>query len=99
MRRQLVILAVLLAPALGAATTRPSAAVDPASCVTAECHVNIKAAAVLHGPTANNSCLACHEVIDPAVHTFRPTRSGPELCTYCHEFDVSAIPVIHKPVA
>jgi predicted CXXCH cytochrome family protein len=77
---------------------RPAGAIDPAGCVTSDCHVAVKSGASLHGPVANNACEACHEPIDLSKHTYRLTRDGAELCTYCHEFDVSDMPVVHAPV-
>lgn len=79
-------------------TTRPTAPIDPSSCVTAECHANIKTSKVLHGPVSSNTCESCHETIDAQKHTYRILRAGADLCTYCHEFNVSAMPVQHKPV-
>jgi predicted CXXCH cytochrome family protein len=80
------------------ATDRPTEAVEPKDCVTAECHADIKSAKVLHGPVAASACDACHELTDPAAHTFTIARAGADLCTYCHEFTVTTFPVVHKPV-
>jgi predicted CXXCH cytochrome family protein len=70
---------------------------DP-SCVTEECHVSVKAFAYLHGPVAMNGCSVCHELVDEEQHTFTLLRADKELCTYCHEFDVTATAVVHEPV-
>jgi predicted CXXCH cytochrome family protein len=79
-------------------TTKPNTLVDQASCVTLECHANIKSSPILHGPVGANTCDACHDTVDVQAHTYKLSRKNAELCTYCHEFDVSAMPVIHKPV-
>lgn len=67
------------------------------SCVTAECHVAIKSYDVVHGPVAADACGVCHELVDEKTHQFKILRDRQELCTYCHEFDVDAMPVIHAP--
>jgi predicted CXXCH cytochrome family protein len=78
---------------------RPNTPIAQANCVTAECHVNVKASKQLHSPIVSNSCNSCHETVDAKAHTYSIKRQKAELCTYCHEFDVSKMPVVHKPVA
>jgi predicted CXXCH cytochrome family protein len=92
---------ILTSGASGATTAprKPDKPVELANCVTAECHANIKASTIIHGPIAANACDACHEVLDASKHTFTTTRQKAELCTYCHEFNVEGMPVVHKPVA
>ncbi|WP_428937943.1 cytochrome c3 family protein [Fontivita pretiosa] len=80
------------------ATTRPSGVIEPKDCVSSQCHANIKASKLLHGPVAADACDACHQLVDPATHKFGLWREQAELCTYCHEFDVADMPVVHKPV-
>jgi predicted CXXCH cytochrome family protein len=92
-----IIAATLLAGLGAAPASRPTVAVDPANCVSSDCHPGIKSSKATHGPVAASTCDACHEVVDVAAHTYRLKRDGADLCTYCHEFDVSAMPVIHKP--
>ncbi len=67
------------------------------SCVTSECHVAIKSYDVVHGPVAIDACGICHELTDEEKHEFKVAREGAALCTYCHEFDVDAMPVVHEP--
>ncbi len=67
------------------------------SCVTDECHAAIKSYDVVHGPVAIDACGVCHESIDEGEHLFAIVRDRQELCTYCHEFDVDAMPVVHTP--
>lgn len=98
MKRILLLVLLCASPGLAGPASRPTVAVNPSGCVTADCHANIKSSKVVHGPVANNTCDACHEVLDVEAHTFSVTRQGADLCTYCHEFDVSAAPVVHKPV-
>jgi predicted CXXCH cytochrome family protein len=74
---------------------RPTTA--SASCVTSECHVAIKSYQVVHGPVAIDACGVCHKIVDEEKHLFTVMRDRQELCTYCHEFDVNAMPVIHTP--
>src|SRR3989304_2914994 len=60
---------------------RPSREVDPAGCVTPECHADVKAYKVLHGPVAANTCDACHTLTIAKAHTFEVTRQKADLCT------------------
>jgi predicted CXXCH cytochrome family protein len=83
----------------GALVSRPNAAVDPANCVTAECHANVKQHKAIHGPVNVNACDACHKPLDVKAHTFELTRQGADLCTFCHQpLDLKGAPVVHKPV-
>ncbi len=79
-------------------TARPTYEVEPTNCVTANCHADVKAYRVLHGPVAANTCDACHRPTGAKAHTFELSRQKAELCTYCHEFDTGAMPVVHAPV-
>ncbi|HSV13969.1 MAG TPA: cytochrome c3 family protein, partial [Tepidisphaeraceae bacterium] len=79
-------------------TTRPTTLIEQKDCVTSKCHANVKSTAVLHGPVATDNCDACHSLNDVRKHTFTVPRTKAELCTYCHEFSVAAMPVVHKPV-
>lgn len=87
---------------LGAA---PLWAVDPPtveaplnSCVTAECHADVKDHAVLHGPVNVDGCDACHTLTDPATHRYELARPANELCRFCHQVDWSGAPVVHEPM-
>jgi predicted CXXCH cytochrome family protein len=77
---------------------RPTRAIEPGSCVTAECHSEVKAYPVLHGPVNVNTCDACHRLTSAKAHTFELARQKAELCTFCHEFDTGMLPVVHAPV-
>ena len=77
---------------------KPTAAVARESCVTAQCHADVKNYKVLHGPVNVNACDACHKSVDPAKHTFELARSKTETCTFCHQIDTKAAAVVHKPV-
>jgi predicted CXXCH cytochrome family protein len=81
------------------AVVKPDHAVDPAGCVTAECHASVKAYAAIHAPITMNACDNCHKLVDVATHKYEVRRQGAELCTYCHEFNVTGVPVVHMPVA
>jgi predicted CXXCH cytochrome family protein len=77
---------------------RPTYEVEPANCVTSECHADIKAYPILHGPVIINTCDACHKPTGAKAHTFELARQKADLCTYCHEFNTGMLPVVHKPV-
>lgn len=87
------------APAAATKAPRPTEAIEPKGCVTAECHANVKSSRVVHGPLVVDACDSCHTLTSAKDHTFVPARQGAELCTFCHEFDVSRMPVVHAPVA
>jgi predicted CXXCH cytochrome family protein len=79
---------------------RPNTATaDPADCTSAQCHADLKAYRVVHGPVSQNGCDACHSLSDPEHHRFELVRQGEAMCTYCHTFDGSHMPVVHQPVA
>jgi predicted CXXCH cytochrome family protein len=65
--------------------------------VTTECHTKTVAGRVLHGPTAQRQCDACHVVTDVQKHTYRLVVGKADLCGYCHT--QSERTVVHKPVA
>jgi predicted CXXCH cytochrome family protein len=77
---------------------RPTEPIAEASCVTAECHANIKSFPALHGPVNVNTCNACHALVDAKKHSYELPRQKSEMCTYCHEFDTGDMPIVHKPV-
>jgi predicted CXXCH cytochrome family protein len=74
---------------------RPTGPVD--SCFTTECHTKQMAGRVLHGPTAQQRCEACHIVDDLKKHTYKLIVEKQRLCSYCHT--QSERSVVHKPVA
>jgi predicted CXXCH cytochrome family protein len=93
-----VLLLLTAGHAAGSQLERPQGPVDPAGCVTAECHSNIKSHRVVHGPVNVNACDACHKAVDPAQHTFELVRDETQLCTFCHQLDLPETGVIHKPL-
>src|SRR5436189_5073180 len=77
MKRCAIILVAMLtlafASAASAQTTKPAkptAAVANASCVTSECHKDVKDYKVIHGPVNVNACDACHKLEDAKQHKF-----------------------------
>lgn len=56
------------------------------SCVTAECHGDVKEHEFLHGPVNMTQCEPCHISIDNR-HEFRPAAEGTALCQTCHEIE------------
>jgi predicted CXXCH cytochrome family protein len=85
-------------PTTQAAVARPTQEVPQASCVTAQCHTDVKNFKVLHGPVNVNACDSCHTVVDAKAHTFKLARAERDLCTFCHEMNLADAPVVHKPV-
>ncbi len=82
-----------------AAPAKPIGPIEPANCVTAECHAGVKDHKMVHGPVNVGACDACHTPVDPAQHTFKLAREGGELCTFCHQIQTQGMKVVHKPVA
>ncbi len=74
---------------------RPTGPVE--TCVTSDCHTRVMAGRVLHGPTAQKQCEACHVDADVKKHTYGLVVPIFELCSYCHV--QSERSVVHKPVA
>lgn len=97
--RGIILIMIMTATARAAPATRPTTPIAPGSCVTAECHANVKAYKVVHGPVNVDACDACHKATDDSRHEFALARPQTEVCTFCHQLDVSNMPVVHKPVA
>ena len=100
LRQALLISASLLAAFLfpfpsHASGDRPMGPVS--SCVTAECHGDVLRGSVLHAPTAQRRCLACHQLTDAAAHEFTLTVPPRRLCTLCHVQSYRTF--IHEAVA
>ena len=81
-----------------AAAPKPTKAVPRESCVSAQCHADVKNYRVIHGPVNVNACDACHTLTDEANHTFTLQRAKTETCTFCHQIDTHGDAVLHKPV-
>ncbi|HVT88698.1 MAG TPA: cytochrome c3 family protein [Tepidisphaeraceae bacterium] len=79
-------------------TTKPSRVMPMPSCVTSQCHAEVKEYKVVHGPVNVNACDACHKLVDPKEHKFELSRDKTATCTFCHQVDTSNKAVVHKPV-
>src|SRR5690606_7579552 len=68
------------------------------SCITADCHGDLRGRDFLHGPLNLNQCQPCHIPVDNR-HVFQK-RSADEgsVCLICHETP-AAQPVVHAPFA
>ncbi len=92
----LAIGALALGAAPAPATPQPTAAPAPArhapttlapgtSCITAGCHKDLVSRPTVHPPAAQkNGCGMCHEQ-QGDKHAFKPTATGADLCTICHQ--------------
>jgi len=67
------------------------------SCVSAECHGDIKGSEFLHGPVNLMQCEPCHVPIQ-GRHEFTPVAKGQALCQTCHEVEAPKS-VVHAPFA
>ena len=85
--------------ATGSTAPPPTTELPRESCVTAECHPGVKGKTYVHGPVQVNGCDACHSLTDAATHSFEPVRDRHELCSLCHDPDVSMGTFVHEPFA
>ena len=59
-----------------------------AVCITADCHVTLGKASVVHQPVADGDCTACHRFTGkphPGAGSVVLVAKGRELCLGCHE--------------
>ena len=75
----------------------PTSLEEDSSCLAAECHDTLSAGASVHNPVAEESCDACHEQDDEAVHTFTYPDEGAELCYGCHK-SMTKDKFVHAPL-
>jgi predicted CXXCH cytochrome family protein len=69
----------------GAPVGLPPAHRVEGGCATAECHTVLLSGAFVHGPTAQQQCEYCHQLVDAQSHRFRLTSREPDLCYECHD--------------
>jgi predicted CXXCH cytochrome family protein len=82
-------------PAASGSANRPTTAQK--TCVTPECHAGYAQKPYVHGPVSLGDCKSCHEQEDAAAHMYKLSRSGRDLCEYCH-LDVMTAKNIHDPL-
>ena len=73
-----------------------------AACVTADCHVALGKAAVVHPPVADRDCAACHVATGqphPGAGSIAPAAKGRDLCLNCHDDPAKGQLFVHPPVA
>lgn len=90
-----VLVAAVVAGRAAGAAKAPDGPDSP-SCLTDECHADLKEPAHLHGPLKNGLCNQCHEP-NPPGHKFKLANTQPALCTSCHP-NVADKEHIHDPV-
>lgn len=98
MKRYVSIITVVICTSLCLGVDKPTTEIKPESCVTAECHANVKRHNVLHGPVNVNACDACHTLVDAQAHTYKPAREQAETCTFCHVIEVPEGATMHEPL-
>ncbi len=91
-----VVLAVVLAAAAGGAGAQQRPTERTESCVSGGCHAKIVTHPVMHGPAAQQKCMACHAYDEPREHRFRLAEPQADLCTTCHVFPHRTY--AHEPV-
>ncbi len=90
------VLCVVLAT--GALAVEPPAErVARDSCVTAECHADVKSFEHLHGPVYVNACDSCHVLTDVASHEYELARPAEEICVFCHVVETPEDMLVHEP--
>ena len=92
------IIMLVLCTTLCMGLDKPTTEIKPESCVTADCHANVKDHKVLHGPVNVNACDACHTLVDAKAHTYKLAREKAETCTFCHVIEVPEGATLHEPL-
>jgi predicted CXXCH cytochrome family protein len=95
-RASAIVAASLVAAAVSgfAAQVRPTGSTE--TCVSVACHPKIVTHKVMHGPVAQQKCMACHVYDDPEAHRFSLAEPSGRLCTTCHVFQTRTY--AHEPV-
>ncbi len=83
----------------GSTAPAPTTELPREGCVTAECHPGVKEHPFLHGPLRVNGCDGCHELTDPAEHSYRYLGEREEMCALCHIPETIDAPFTHEPFA
>ena len=92
----LALLAGVLVPAGRAQTVDPSQIQLGPTCITSECHADLRESEFLHGPVNLGQCAPCHEPINNR-HVFQPMPAlMSESCYTCHE-QVAPQAHVHQP--
>jgi DmsE family decaheme c-type cytochrome len=73
------------------------------SCMTSQCHGDLKERKYVHGPIAAGQCEACHgespkHADSPQKHKFKHIESTSEICYACHE-QFQTKEFMHSPVS
>lgn len=82
------------APSTLPAVAKPTTAVEP--CANENCHSSIVNRKVMHGPTAQQKCQACHKYDEPREHRFKLASPADQLCGDCHTLQNRT--TVHTPV-
>lgn len=69
-----------------------------ADCTTSGCHEGLAKRPVVHPPTEQGACDACHEAKAGEKHSFTLKAEGAALCTECHEAVKFEGKVVHAPI-
>ncbi|MFH1719853.1 MAG: cytochrome c3 family protein [Planctomycetota bacterium] len=81
----------------GTMTAKPPEKIE-GGCVSTECHAATVFGEVLHGPTAQQDCEFCHQLVDEPNHKFKLPLAEPKLCFECHD-SPAAHEFQHGPVS
>jgi predicted CXXCH cytochrome family protein len=65
-------------------------------CTNEACHTSLISRKVMHGPTAQKKCQACHQYDEPREHRFKFASDRNQLCGDCHTLQHRT--VVHTPV-
>lgn len=77
----------------------PSKRTAAGGCVSTECHAPLLSGALVHVPSAQQQCEACHRLADEQAHRFQLTGKEPDLCYQCHEETQNKGTFLHGPLA
>jgi predicted CXXCH cytochrome family protein len=70
---------------------------ETSSCQNDGCHSAIVDRKFMHGPVAQDKCLACHEYVDPQQHRLKLIDDGQGQCQGCHTLQQRDF--THEPAA
>ena len=82
------------APTNGKPVLKPDTKTD--DCANAGCHANLMSSKFMHGPAAQQKCMACHEYDEPREHRFKFASDQNKLCGDCHAMKHRT--TVHTPV-
>ena len=91
------VLMVVVFPVAAYAIEKPTTSQE--TCITSECHAELRSKPFVHGPVELGDCASCHAEEDASKHTYKIKYEGRELCSssFCH-LELEIKKHVHEPV-